>query len=153
MGTLLTEEQNEEVEEVQVMESVEIDIEKQRVRPRGWLGECDKALVQCGGTERSGATGRGGAGRSGAANNNGSKSTLLRFARDLIKRSSHVWARSHGPETLGHALTPIDAGPQTQRSWTLRFQRHEPQLHVTLYQKPSPSPRDTGRRRADTQNR
>ena len=30
---------------------------------------------------------------------------------------------------------------------------HEPHLHVTLYQKPSLSPRDTERRRAGTQNR
>ena len=53
------------------------------------------------GALRDGAERGDGSGRSGAANNNGSKSTLLRFARDLIKRSPHVWARSHGLATLG----------------------------------------------------
>ena len=62
-----------------------------------------------GGARRGGAERGDGAGRSGAANNNGSKSTLLRFARDLIKRSPHVWARSHGLATLGQFVA--------QRSW------------------------------------
>ncbi len=56
--------------------------------------------------QRRGTAGRSGAGRGGAANNNGSKSTVLRFARELIKRSSHVWARSHGLATLGYVRSP-----------------------------------------------
>ena len=89
------------------------------------------------GAERSGAGRRSGAERSGDINGSRKHFTSVR-ARAYLG-SSHVWARSR----------PCDVGLNVRGSqWT-----HEPQRHVTLYQKTSLSPRDTERRRAGTQNR
>ena len=114
------------------------------------LFKCDKALVRCAlqptkRRQRRSTARRSGAGRRGGAERGGEQQR----EHKALYFDSHE-SLSSNPRTCGPAHMALQRW--AQRSW-IRPRTHEPQLHVTLYQKPSPSPRDTERRRADTPNK
>ena len=111
--------------------------------------KCDKALVRCAlqptkRRQRRGTAGRSGAGRRGGAERGGEQQREQKHFTSIRTRAYLAILARVGPLTW-----PCNVG---LRSW-INASLHEPQLHVTLYQKPSPSPRDTERWRAGTQNR